>query len=164
MGYAVPAALGASLACPGRPVVALAGDGAFLMTGLELLTAAQLQLPVMVLLLRDRELAQIAQFQQTALGRKSCSELPDYDISAFCRAVGAEYLLLANNAEIESVLRQAYAHTEARRPVVVEVAIDYSRKTYFTDGVVRVNFARLPWPDRLRMVVRALSRRLEGGL
>ncbi len=164
MGYAVPAALGASLACPGRPVVALAGDGAFLMTGLELLTAAQLHLPVMVLLLRDRELAQIAQFQQTALGRKSCSELPDCDISAFCRAVGAEYLLLANNAEIESVLRQAYAHTEARRPVVVEVAIDYSRKTYFTEGVVRVNFARLPWPDRLRMVVRALSRRLEGGL
>ena len=160
MGYAVPAALGAALACPGRPVVSLAGDGAFLMTGLELLTAAQLQLPVMVLLLRDRELAQIAQFQQTALGRKSCSELPDYDLPAFCRAVGAEYLMLARNAEIESVLRQACKLTEAKRPVVVEVAIDYSRKTYFTNGVVRVNLARLPWPDRLRMVVRALARRV----
>ncbi len=160
MGYAVPSALGAALACPGRPVVSLAGDGAFLMTGLELLTAAQLQLPVMVLLLRDRELAQIAQFQQTALGRKSCSQLPDYDLPAFCRAVGVEYLMLSKNAEIESVLRQARALTEARRPVVVEVAIDYSRKTYFTNGVVRVNFARLPWPDRLRMAVRALARRI----
>ena len=160
MGYAVPAALGAALACPERPVVSLAGDGAFLMTGLELLTAAQLQLPVMVLLLRDRELAQIAQFQQTALGRKSCSELPDYDLPAFCRAVGVEYLMLAKNSDIDSVLRQACALTEAKRPVVVEVAIDYSRKTYFTNGVVRVNFARLPWPDRLRMVVRALARRV----
>jgi len=160
MGYAVPAALGAALACPDRPVVALAGDGAFLMTGLELLTAAQLQLPVMVLLLRDRELAQIAQFQQTALGRKSCSELPDYDLPAFCRAVGVEYLMLAKNAEINSVLRQACELTKAKRPVVVEVAIDYSRKTYFTNGVVRVNLARLPWPDRLRMVVRALARRV----
>jgi len=160
MGYAVPAALGAALACPDRPVVSLAGDGAFLMTGLELLTAAQLQVPVMVLLLRDRELAQIAQFQQTALGRKSCSELPDYDLPAFCRAVGAEYLMLAKNAEIDSVLRQARALMEAKRPVVVEVAIDYSRKTYFTNGVVRVNLARLPWPDRLRMVVRALARRV----
>ena len=158
MGYAVPAALGAALACPERPVVALAGDGAFLMTGLELLTAAQLQLPVMVLLLRDRELAQIAQFQQTALGRKSCSELPDYDLPAFCRAVGVEYLMLARNSEIEPVLRQARTLTENKRPVVVEVAIDYSRKTYFTNGVVRVNFARLPWPDRLRMAVRALVR------
>jgi acetolactate synthase I/II/III large subunit len=160
MGYAVPSALGAALACPERPVVSLAGDGAFLMTGLELLTAAQQQLPVMVLLLRDRELAQIAQFQQTALGRKSCSELPDYDLPAFCRAVGAEYLMLAKNAEIDAVLGQACALMEAKRPVVVEVAIDYSRKTYFTNGVVRVNLARLPWPDRLRMVVRALSRRL----
>ena len=160
MGYAVPAALGAALACPGRPVVSFAGDGAFLMTGLELLSAAQLQLPVMILLLRDRELAQIAQFQQTALGRKSCSELPDYDLPAFCRAVGVEYLMLSKNAEIESVLRQAFAFTQARRPVLVEVAIDYTRKTYFTEGVVKVNLARLPWPDRLRMVVRALSRRL----
>ena len=160
MGYAVPSALGAALACPGRPVVCLAGDGAFLMTGLELLTAAQLGLPLMVLLLRDRELAQIAQFQQTALGRKSCSELPDYDLPAFCRAVGVEHLLLAKNAEIDSVLRQALALTEAKRPVVVEVAIDYSRKTYFTNGVVSVNLSRLPWPDRLRMVVRALARRV----
>jgi acetolactate synthase-1/2/3 large subunit len=158
MGYAVPAALGAALACPGRPVVSLAGDGAFLMTGLELLTAAQLHLPVMVLLLRDRELAQIAQFQQTALGRKSCSELPDYDLPAFCRAVGVEYLALSKNGEIGLVIEQALALMQAKRPVVVEVAIDYSRKTYFTNGVVKVNFVRLPWPDRLRMVVRALAR------
>ena len=161
MGYAVPSALGAALACPGRPVVSLAGDGAFLMTGLELLTAAQLDLPVMVLLLRDRELAQIAQFQQSALGRKSCSQLPDYDLPAFCRAVGVEHLMLAKNAEIDAVLRQAVSITKAGRPVVVEVAIDYSRKTYFTNGVVRVNFLRLPWPDRLRMAVRALARRLQ---
>ena len=160
MGYAVPAALGAALACPDRPVVSLAGDGAFLMTGLELLTAAQQGLRVMILLFRDRELAQIAQFQQTALGRKSCSELPDYDLPAFCKAVGVEYLMLGKNAEIESVLRQGCGLMEGGRPVVVEVAIDYSRKTYFTNGVVKVNLARLPWRDRLRMVVRALARRV----
>jgi len=37
---------------------------------------------------------------------------------------------------------------------------DYSRKTYFTNGVVRVNLGRQPWPDRVRMVVRALTRKL----
>ncbi len=157
----MPAALGAALASPGRPVIALAGDGAFLMTGLELLTAAQLQLPVMVLVLRDRELAQIAQFQQTALGRKSCSELPDYKLSAFCEAVGVEYLALSRNADTEAVLRKAHAESRAGGPAVVEVAIDYSRKTYFTSGVVRTNLARLPWPDRLRLIGRALARRFE---
>jgi acetolactate synthase-1/2/3 large subunit len=159
MGYAVPAALGAVLACPQRPVISLAGDGAFLMTGLELLTACQLHLPVMVLVLRDRELAQIAQFQQVALGRKSCSELPDYDVADICRGVGVEYLSLPRNADVEATLGKALAVTRSGNPVVVEVAIDYSEKTYFTRGVVRTNFGRLPWPERIRYVLRALERK-----
>jgi acetolactate synthase-1/2/3 large subunit len=160
MGYAVPAALGAALACPHRPVISLAGDGAFLMTGLELLTASQLHLPVMVLVLRDRELAQIAQFQQIALGRKPCSELPDYDLAGICRGVGVEHLALQRNADVEATLGKALTVTRSGRPVVVEVAIDYSQKTYFTRGVVRTNFGRLPWPDRIRYVLRALGRKL----
>jgi acetolactate synthase I/II/III large subunit len=160
MGYAVPAALGAALACPHRPVVSLAGDGAFLMTGLELLTASQLRLPVMVLVLRDRELAQIAQFQEIALGRKSCSELPDYDLAGICRGVGVEHLPLQRNADVEATLGKALTVTRSGRPVVVEVAIDYSQKTYFTRGVVRTNFGRLPWSERIRYVLRALGRKL----
>jgi acetolactate synthase-1/2/3 large subunit len=160
MGYAVPAALGAALACPDRQVISLAGDGAFLMTGLELLTARQLSLPVIVLVLRDRELAQIAQFQQIALGQKTCSELPDYDLAAICRGVGVEHLALRRNTDVEAILKQALAVTGSGLPVVVEVAIDYSQKTYFTRGVVRTNLGRLPWPDRVRFVLRALGRRL----
>lgn len=160
MGYAIPAALGAALACPHRPVVSLAGDGAFLMTGLELLTASQLRLPVMVLVLRDRELAQIAQFQQVALGRKSCSELPDYDLEGICRGVGVEHLALHRNADVEGTLEKALMVTRSGRPIVVEVAIDYSEKTYFTRGVVRTNLGRLPWPDRIRYVLRAIARKL----
>ena len=160
MGYAVPAALGAALACPDRRVISLAGDGAFLMTGFELLTARQLKLPVIVLVLRDRELAQIAQFQQIALARKSCSELADYDLAAICKGVGVEYLALRRNADAKPVLKQALAVADSGLPVVVEVAIDYSQKTYFTRGVVRTTLGRLPWPDRIRFVLRALGRQL----
>ncbi|HYL15069.1 MAG TPA: thiamine pyrophosphate-binding protein [Terriglobales bacterium] len=160
MGYAVPAALGAALACPDRRVISLAGDGAFLMTGLELLTARQLNLPVMVLVLRDRELAQIAQFQQIALGQKTCSKLPDYDLAAICQGVGVEYLALRRNADVEAILKRALTLTESGLPIVVEVTIDYSQKTYFTRGVVRTNLGRLPWPDRIRFVLRALGRKL----
>lgn len=160
MGYAVPAALGAALACPDRQVVALAGDGAFLMTGLELLTARQLQLPVIVLVLRDRELAQIAQFQEMALHRKSCSELPDYHLGLLSRGMGVEYLSLRRNDDTQPVVEQAQSIARSGCPVVVEVAVDYSHKTYFTKGVVRTNFGRLPWADRLRFVLRALARRV----
>lgn len=162
MGYAVPAAIGAKLACPRAPVVALAGDGAFLMTGLELLTAAQNGLGVAVFVLRDRELAQIAQFQVTALGRKSSSTLADHDLLALARALGAEALALSTDGEIRSVVSNAKEIADAGRPVLVDVAIDYSVKTFFTRGVVKTNFLRLPWADRLRFALRAVARKLPG--
>jgi acetolactate synthase-1/2/3 large subunit len=160
MGYAVPAALGAKLARPDAPVLALAGDGAFLMTGLELLTAAAQQIPVAVLVLRDGELAQIAQFQSVALARKVASELPDYDLAGLCRGLGVECLSLERDAEMPGVLRRVEEITAQGAPVAVDVAIDYSQKTFFTRGVVRTNFGRLDWADRLRFVGRALARRV----
>ncbi|MGA7990829.1 MAG: thiamine pyrophosphate-dependent enzyme, partial [Thermoanaerobaculia bacterium] len=159
MGYAVPAAVGAKLARPESPVVALAGDGAFLMTGLELLTAVQNGLGIAIFVLRDTELAQIAQFQATALGRKASSTLPDHDLPGLARALGAEALTLSSDAAIRSTASNAKEIVDAGRPVLVDVAIDYSRKTFFTRGVVKTNFLRLPWADRLRFVARALARR-----
>ena len=55
---------------------------------------------------------------------------------------------------------QAAGIAERGGPVVIDVAIDYSHRTYFTRGVVRTNFGRLPWADRLRFVLRALGRRV----
>jgi acetolactate synthase I/II/III large subunit len=163
MGYAVPAAIGAKLARPEAPVVALAGDGAFLMTGLELLTAASARLPIVVVLLRDGELAQIAQFQRVALSRKACSRLPDYDAESLCRGLGVEHVRLDEDAEIGRALGLASAALAEGRPILLEAAVDYSQKTYFTRGVVKTNLLRLPWLDRLRFVGRALARKATGG-
>ena len=160
MGYAVPAAIGAKLARPAAPVVALAGDGAFLMTGLELLTAASQGAGVVVVVLRDRELAQIAQFQHTAMNRKTASIIGDYDVEAICRGVGVECLPMRNATEIEPVLMRARDIAQSGRPVAIDCAIDYSRKTFFTSGVMKTNFGRLPWRDRLRYAGRAVMRRV----
>jgi acetolactate synthase-1/2/3 large subunit len=160
MGYAVPAALGAKLARPDRPVVALAGDGAFLMTGLELLTAVHEGAAVVVFVLRDRELAQIAQFQSVAMNRKTASVLPDFDVGPLCAALGVECVRLDRDAQISAVLARAAEVTGQGRPFVVDTAIDYGEKTYFTRGVVKTTLGRLPWPDRLRFVGRAIGRRL----
>lgn len=160
MGYAVPAALGAKLAQPDRDVIALAGDGAFLMTGLELATASAYGAGVVVCLLRDGELAQIAQFQRTTLNRAACSVLSPYRADALAQATGAAYLRADKDDDLAQALGEAVHTSRQGRPVLLEVAIDYSRKTYFTKGVVITNLWRLPWRERVRMVSRAISRRL----
>ena len=160
MGYSVPAAIGAALANPGRDVVALPGDGALLMTGMEMLTAANYRAAPLVVVLRDGKLSQIAQFQKIPFNREPCSSLPDYSVEGLADTVGARYFRIIRNHELDSVISAALDVVRSGRPALVEVAIDYSRKTYFTKGVVKTNFWRLPWGDRLRMVVRALARRI----
>jgi acetolactate synthase-1/2/3 large subunit len=160
MGYAVPAAIGAKLARPTDPVVALAGDGAFLMTGLELLTAAREGVGVVVLVLRDRELAQIAQFQATAMNRRTASAVPEYDLAGLATGLGIPSLHLSDDGGVRTVLEEARDLADQGRPVLVDVAIDYTRKTFFTRGVVKANLGRLPLKDQMRFVARALARRL----
>lgn len=162
MGYAVPSAIGAKLGSPEFPVVALAGDGAFLMTGLELLSAAREGAGVMIFVLRDGELAQIAQFQETAMGRRVSSTVADYDLQALAKGMGVPFLLLESDDDIGEIVEEAASLAASGWPVLVQVAIDYTSKTFFTRGVVKTNFLRLPLRDQLRFVSRVLKRRLSG--
>lgn len=161
MGYAVPAAIGARLARPDVPVVALPGDGAFLMTGLELLTAAQQGAAIAVFVLRDRELAQIAQFQRKAFNRIPASTLPDYDVAGIAEGIGVEWVRLERDADLDEIVGHVRQVMASGRPIVVDTAIDYGEASFFTRGVVKTNLGRLPFRDRLRMVGRALGRRLK---
>jgi acetolactate synthase-1/2/3 large subunit len=76
--------------------------------------------------------------------------------------MGVEWLPLDRDEQVESVILQTQAILAAGRPVIVDTAIDYSDKTYFTRGVVKTMLGRLPWPDRLRFIARAISRRISG--
>ena len=64
MGYALPAALGAKLACPGRQVVAVCGDGAFQMAMMELATANQHGVPIKLVVMRNDMLGMVREIQQ----------------------------------------------------------------------------------------------------
>jgi len=161
MGYSIPAALGAKLAQPDTPVVALAGDGAFMMTGLEMATAAAEGIGVIGLVLRDRELAQIAQFQSTAMNRKVASGVRDYDLKHLAAGMGVDFLEMPTDESVEEVLVAADRLAQGGRPVLVDVAIDYTEKTFFTKGVVKANLGRLPFKDQIRFVGRAMLRKIK---
>jgi acetolactate synthase-1/2/3 large subunit len=162
MGYAVPAAVGAKLANPARQVVCIVGDGAFLMTGLELVTARTLRLGIACFVFSDGELSQIAQGQQSSYNRKPCTALGIIRLAGIADATGARYIAIENNAGIASGIGDALAATMNHEPVIVDVKIDYSKRTRFTQGVMTTVLQRFPWRDRVRFIGRALLRKVTG--
>lgn len=159
MGYAVPAAIGAKLANPDREVLAIVGDGAFLMTCMEIVTARALGLGVIYFVFHDGELSQIAQAQEIPMNRKTCSVLGDFDAAGIAQATGAAYVPIAGDGGLVSGIAQARQEAAAGRPVIVDVRIDYSKRTAFTEGVVKTNFQRFPLGVKLRMLGRIVARK-----
>ncbi|MGZ4867877.1 MAG: thiamine pyrophosphate-binding protein [Candidatus Angelobacter sp.] len=161
MGYAVPAAIGAKLANPQRQVVSIVGDGAFLMTGLETITAVTLGLEIAYFVFDDGELSQISQGQEIPYNRKSCTKLGDLRLEGIANAVGARFLTIENNTQIAAMIRAALASGQ-KQPVIVDVHIDYSKRTRFTQGVVKTALKSFPLRDKIRFAVRALVRKVTG--
>jgi acetolactate synthase-1/2/3 large subunit len=163
MGYAVPAAIGAKLANPSRQVVSIVGDGAFLMTGFETATAVTLGLGIVYFVFDDGELSQISQGQEIPYNRKSCTTLGTIRWKGIAEAVGAHFVCIDNNAQIKAGIGEALATAQDEgRPVIVDIQVDYSKRTRFTKGVVKTALKRFPLRDRVRFIARALVRKVTG--
>jgi len=162
MGYCVPATIAAKLAQPERQVVGIVGDGAFLMTGLEAVTAASNDLGAVWFVFNDGELAQIAQAQEIPYQRTACTTIGQLQYEAFATAVGADFVNIAGDADIAEGIASALASAANKRPVLVNVHIDYSKKTQFTIGTLQTNLKRFDTKNKLRIVGRALKRKFFG--
>ena len=162
MGYCVPGVIAAKLAHPNKQVVGIVGDGAFTMTCMEILTAATHKLGGVFFVFHDGELSQIAQAQEIPYNRKTCTVIGNLDVSGVARATGARFLALESNREIDDVIRRALEFGAANTPVVVDVNIDYSKRTRFTEGAVATNLKRFNLPTKARFISRAIKRKITG--
>jgi acetolactate synthase-1/2/3 large subunit len=124
MGFALPAAIAASLASRGRhKVAAICGDGGFLMNVQELETARRLALPFVVLVWVDGGYGLIEMHQMRRYGRISGTRFGNPDFVALAAAFGVEGMRVRTAGELPAVLEKAFA---VRGPVVVEIPIDYT--------------------------------------
>lgn len=89
MGYGLPAAIGAALAEPGRPVVAVAGDGCFMMHAEEMATAMQQGLDLLLLVVNNQGYGAIRASQQRLFGRTVGTDLQNPDFVSWAQAFGA---------------------------------------------------------------------------
>jgi thiamine pyrophosphate-dependent acetolactate synthase large subunit-like protein len=113
MGYGIPAALGAKTAFPERSVVAVVGDGCFLMSGMELATAVQEKLPILVILVNDSCLTLIKSTQERRYENRFIGvDLRNPDFQLFARSFGVRYWRADSDAAFETALSEALATRE----------------------------------------------------
>jgi acetolactate synthase I/II/III large subunit len=155
MGYSVPAMIAAKLACPSRQVIGVVGDGSFLMTGAELVTAARLGLDLVVLIFNDGELGIIREAQEKIFRRTSAIKLRNPDFEDLARAYGANYFLIANDGEIEPKLKAALASGSL---AVVDARVEYREMTRYFKGASSAVVGRMPLAQKARMAARLVRR------
>lgn len=162
MGYCVPAAIGARLANPGKQAVGIVGDGSFLMTCMEIVTAAREKLGIVYYVFNDGELSQISQSQEMTYRRKTCTVLGKLNWKGLSETVGASYLELNENDQIGPVIRDSLKLSASGIPVIVGVDIEYGKRTRFTSGVVKTVSRKFPSSAKLRFAGRIIKRGMTG--
>jgi acetolactate synthase-1/2/3 large subunit len=118
MGIGLTAAIGAQVAYPDRKVVALSGDGGFLMTSPDLATAVMYDLPVVTIVMNDNQYTSIERGQLRRFGKRIGVELVNPDFVQFAESFGAIGLHVEDMNDFRPTLEKALA---LDKPVVIEV-------------------------------------------
>jgi acetolactate synthase-1/2/3 large subunit len=121
MGFGVPAAIAARLTRPGRPVLALVGDGGFAMAATEMRIASSLGLPVTVVVFADNSLNRIELRQQSAGYPPTATRMDGMDLVALAEAVGCDGVRVDTPAALEKALTGLAVRPH---PLIVEARID----------------------------------------
>jgi len=122
MGYGLPAAIAAKIAHPTRPVVGVQGDGDFLMTGQELATAVQYDLPTITIIANNGMFGTIRAHQERAYPRRViATTLVNPDFAAYAASFGAVGYTIEATRDFAPALRAALA---SAKPSVIELKLD----------------------------------------
>ena len=129
MGFGLPAAIGAQMACPDKLVVDIAGDGSIQMNIQEMATAVQSGLPVKVVILNNAYLGMVRQWQELFYDKRyACTGMdcaPDF--VKLAEAFGAVGLRASKPQEVEAVLKEGLSISE---PVIMDFKVDREESVY----------------------------------
>jgi acetolactate synthase-1/2/3 large subunit len=131
MGFALPGAIAAQLAFPERKIVAMSGDGGFLMNVQELETAVRLRLPIIIVIWCDKEFGVISLKQIEEFGKKAFTEFNNPDFVKLASSFGAIGYAVGSVNEFSNCLKKAKESKDI--PVVISADVDYSRNKILLD-------------------------------
>ena len=129
MGFGLPAAIGAKVACPDEDVVCIAGDGSLIMNVQEMATAAIHDIPVKVFLMNNGYMGMVRQWQELFWDKRYSSvemgSSPDW--KALAESFGWTADVVTDKAEVEGAMRDAVA---AEGPVLLDVRVTPEENCY----------------------------------
>ncbi len=131
MGFGLPAAIGAQKAHPDKLVVCIAGDGGIVMNIQELATAVHYELPIKIVVINNKYLGMVRQWQQLFFGGRyssshiGASETPDF--VKLAEAFGVVGLRAKEVSEVEPVLQEAL---RIKGPVLIDIHVDEEENCY----------------------------------
>jgi acetolactate synthase-1/2/3 large subunit len=129
MGFGLPAAIGAQVACPDKLVVDVAGDGSIQMNIQEMATAVQCCLPVKVVILNNGYLGMVRQWQELFYEKRYACTGMDFapDFVKLAEAYGAIGLRASKPEEVEPVLSEGLS---AKKPVIMDFVVEQEENVY----------------------------------
>ncbi len=151
LGYGIPAAIGAKMLNRQNPVVAIIGQNALLMTGLEMITAHSNKLGIIVFVFKEAELEQITELQTSRTMKQSGVSLSSINVKGLADAVYAEYFSMKNDVDISGILAKAKELVKNGKSALVEVNIDYSRKSKLAESLIKPKTSRFRFAEKLKM-------------
>jgi acetolactate synthase-1/2/3 large subunit len=125
MGFALPAAIAAQLVDPSHKIVAMCGDGGFLMNVQEIETAVRLRLPIIVIVWCDYDYGMISLKQIYEFGRSAFTKFNNPNFVKLAESFGATGYNVRSTEEFSKVLEKAKESKSS--PVIISIDVDYSR-------------------------------------
>ena len=129
MGFALPGAIGAKIACPEQRVLAICGDAGFLMNVQDLETAVRLKLNVVIMIWADGAYGLIEWKQQNEFGKHYDLSFGNPDWELLAKAFGCYGRTIRKAGELPEVLKEAFSQTG---PALIGVPVDYAENLKLT--------------------------------
>jgi len=129
MGYGCPAAIGAQFGNPGKTVIDIDGDGSFTMTMGEVITAVTYEQPVKFVVLNNRYLGMVRQWQEMFYGHRYSGTLNNIqpDFAAVAEGFGAKGMKISSPSELKDALAEMLAH---EGPVVLWCEVEQEENVF----------------------------------
>ena len=136
MGISVPGAIAAKLIYPEKKVLAVSGDGGFMMNCQEMETALRIGVPIVVMIFNDSGYGLIRWKQEDHFGSSCFTDFTNPDFVKFAESMGAKGYRIQSAEEIIPVLEDAFSQNV---PCIIDCPIDYSENTRLSERLQKMD-------------------------